>query len=218
MKNKKGFTLVELLAVMTLLLIITMLAYPNFAKLSTKVKNKFDYSTKLLIESAAKIYVNNNKTEIDNGLKTSSSYCLPVGKIAAYDYLDTPIKNSDGNDMDMSLCVLVSKETTNNKKKYKYELSSTKKATGDYLPPILTLKNKGNAVECKLNMYPDNINKTTFDNNCEVVVSDNKTKTFTVGNNITVDTIEYGDILILEYIAVDESGNKSKPLDIKLKK
>ena len=48
MKNKKGFTLVELLAVMTLLLIITMLAYPNFAKLSTKVKNKFDYSTKLL--------------------------------------------------------------------------------------------------------------------------------------------------------------------------
>ena len=218
MKNKKGFTLVELLAVMTLLLIITMLAYPNFAKLSTKVKNKFDYSTKLLIESAAKIYVNNNQTEIDNGLKTSSPYCLPVGKIAAYDYLDTPIKNSDGNDMDMSLCVLVSKETTNNKKKYKYELSSTKKATGDYLPPILTLKNKGNAVECKLNMYPDNINKTTFDNNCEVVVSDNKTKTFTVGNNITVDTIEYGDILILEYIAVDESGNKSKPLDIKIKK
>ena len=67
-------------------------------------------------------------------------------------------------------------------------------------------------------MYPDNINKTSFDNNCEVVVSDNKTKTFTVGNNITVDTIENGDILILEYIAVDESGNKSKPLDIKLKK
>ncbi len=66
MKNKKGFTLVELLAVMTLLLIITMLAYPNFAKLSTKVKNKFDYSTKLLIESAAKIYVNNNQTEITN--------------------------------------------------------------------------------------------------------------------------------------------------------
>ena len=30
MKNKKGFTLVELLAVMTLLLIITMLAYPTF--------------------------------------------------------------------------------------------------------------------------------------------------------------------------------------------
>ena len=120
--------------------------------------------------------------------------------------------------MHMRLCVLVSKETTNNKTKYKYELSSTKKATGDYLPPILTLKNKGNAVECKLNMYPDNINKTSFDNNCEVVVSDNKTKTFTVGNNITVDTIENGDILILEYIAVDESGNKSKPLDIKLKK
>ena len=218
MKNKKGFTLVELLAVMTLLLIITMLAYPNFAKLSTKVKNKFDYSTKLLIESAAKIYVNNNQTEIDNGLKTSSPYCLPVGKIAAYDYLDTPIKNSDGNDMDMSLCVLVSKETTNNKTKYKYELSSTKKATGDYLPPILTLKNKDSSNTCSTNMYNIPITKSQFDTICEVIVKDDSEEVFSIANkNLSIASSISGDIQILEYTATDSSGNKSKPLKIKLK-
>ena len=47
--------------------------------------------------------------------------------------------------------------------------------------------------------------------------TDDKTTDFVLGTNITVSQVTDGDALILTYEAVDESGNKSKPLEIKLK-
>ena len=60
-KNKKGFTLVEMLAAIGILLLITILTYPSFNKLNKKTEEKFDYSIKTIVENAAKIYVDNNK-------------------------------------------------------------------------------------------------------------------------------------------------------------
>ena len=45
-KNKKGFTLVEMLAAIGILLLITILTYPSFNKLNKKTEEKFDYSIK----------------------------------------------------------------------------------------------------------------------------------------------------------------------------
>ena len=64
-KNKKGFTLVEMLAAIGILLLITILTYPSFNKLNKKTEEKFDYSIKTIVENAAKIYVDNNKELID---------------------------------------------------------------------------------------------------------------------------------------------------------
>ena len=60
-KNKKGFTLVEMLAAIGILLLITILTYPSFNKLNKKTEEKFDYSTKTIVENAAKDINRKNK-------------------------------------------------------------------------------------------------------------------------------------------------------------
>lgn len=218
-KNKKGFTLVEMLAAIGILLLITILTYPSFNKLNKKTEEKFDYSIKTIVENAAKIYVDNNKELIDEKITSNNSkYCLPVATLSSYDYLDTPIKKSDGENLNLKSCVYITKENEDNNIKYIYELSSdTVKDGVDYLPPIIMLKNKIPTANCTLNMYNSNVTKEDFDNLCDIKVTDDKTTDFVLGTNITVSQVTDGDALILTYEAVDESGNKSKPLEIKLK-
>lgn len=218
-KNKKGFTLVEMLAAIGILLLITILTYPSFNKLNKKTEEKFDYSIKTIVENAAKIYVDNNKELIDEKIiSNNGKYCLPVATLSSYDYLDTPIKKSDGENLNLKSCVYITKENEDNNIKYIYELSSdTVKDGVDYLPPIIMLKNKISTANCTLNMYNNNVTKEDFDNLCDIKVTDDKTTDFVLGTNITVNQVTDGDALILTYEAVDESGNKSKPLEIKLK-
>lgn len=218
-KNKKGFTLVEMLAAIGILLLITILTYPSFNKLNKKTEEKFDYSIKTIVENAAKIYVDNNKELIDEKITSNNGkYCLPVATLSSYDYLDTPIKKSDGENLNLKSCVYITKENEDNNIKYIYELSSdTVKDEVDYLPPIIMLKNKISTANCTLNMYNSNVTKEDFDNLCDIKVTDDKTTDFVLGTNITVNQVTDGDALILTYDAIDESGNKSKPLEIKLK-
>lgn len=218
-RNKKGFTLVEMLAAIGILLLITILTYPSFNKLNKKTEEKFDYSIKTIVENAAKIYVDNNKELIDEKITSNNGkYCLPVATLSSYDYLDTPIKKSDGENLNLKSCVYITKENEDNNIKYIYELSSdTVKDGVDYLPPIIMLKNKISTANCTLNMYNSNVTKENFDNLCDIKVTDDKTTDFVLGTNITVNQVTDGDALILTYEAVDESGNKSKPLEIKLK-
>lgn len=218
-KNKKGFTLVEMLAAIGILLLITILTYPSFNKLNKKTEEKFDYSIKTIVENAAKIYADNNKELIDEKITSNNGkYCLPVATLSSYDYLDTPIKKSDGENLNLKSCVYITKENEDNNIKYIYELSSdTVKDGVDYLPPIIMLKNKISTANCTLNMYNSNVTKEDFDNLCDIKVTDDKTTDFVLGTNITVNQVTDGDALILTYEAVDESGNKSKPLEIKLK-
>lgn len=218
-KNKKGFTLVEMLAAIGILLLITILTYPSFNKLNKKTEEKFDYNIKTIVENAAKIYVDNNKELIDEKITSNNGkYCLPVATLSSYDYLDTPIKKSDGENLNLKSCVYITKENEDNNIKYIYELSSdTVKDGVDYLPPIIMLKNKISTANCTLNMYNSNVTKEDFDNLCDIKVTDDKTTDFVLGTNITVNQVTDGDALILTYEAVDESGNKSKPLEIKLK-
>ena len=218
-RNKKGFTLVEMLAAIGILLLITILTYPSFNKLNKKTEEKFDYSIKTIVENAAKIYVDNNKELIDEKITSNNGkYCLPVATLSSYDYLDTPIKKSDGENLNLKSCVYITKGNEDNNIKYIYELSSdTVKDGVDYLPPIIMLKNKIPTANCTLNMYNSNVTKEDFDNLCDIKVTDDKTTDFVLGTNITVSQVTDGDALILTYEAVDESGNKSKPLEIKLK-
>lgn len=218
-ENKKGFTLVEMIAAIGIMFIITLLIYPSFNKLSKKTETKFDYSIKKIIENAAKIYVDNNKDLIEEKIISSNNkYCLPVATLSAYDYLDTSIKKSNNENLNIKSCVYIYKIEENNIVKYNVELSSDIVEDGiDYLPPIIMLKNKISTANCTLNMYNSNVTKEDFDNLCDIKVTDDKTTDFVLGTNITVNQVTDGDALILTYEAVDESGNKSKPLEIKLK-
>ena len=66
MISKKGFTLVEILCVITILALITTIATTSLVKLSRESKNNL-YCAKIeLIKSAAKTYAQNYEKELNN--------------------------------------------------------------------------------------------------------------------------------------------------------
>ena len=127
--NKKGFTLVEILSVLVLIGLLLGLAIPGINKISSNMKKK-SYSKKVsLVESAAELWGQDNKTllqsssdcEIKGGEKVSC-YKITVGSLIENNYLDSD-KNSgeyisplDNSDM-KNQCVYVYKK---NNRVYSY--------------------------------------------------------------------------------------------------
>ena len=81
--NNKGFTLVELLAVIAILIIIMTIAIPNISSAINRTKNKQDKATQKLIETAGDLYMSEIKNSLTNG-----DYCLSVQILIDNDYLD----------------------------------------------------------------------------------------------------------------------------------
>lgn len=65
--NNKGFTLIELLAVLVILIAIMSIAIPSISSSLERNKDKQTESKKMLIESAAELYVTDHKNEVTNG-------------------------------------------------------------------------------------------------------------------------------------------------------
>lgn len=63
--NKKGFTLIELLMVIAIIAIISMILVPNVINMISTNKQKSCESLKKNIISATKLYVNENKYDLD---------------------------------------------------------------------------------------------------------------------------------------------------------
>lgn len=97
--NNKGFTLVEILAVVVILGVLMAFMYPNVTRLINKNKAESLEQLKLLIESAAKIYISdyrynisvngNNITKINNRSITNNkvlvSYLIEEGALKVTD-------------------------------------------------------------------------------------------------------------------------------------
>lgn len=214
-KNNKAFTIVELLVVMVLLAIILLISYPNFSTMTGNANLKYDNSIKILAKSAAKMYVNNNKEEMNTYFENNpdSKYCVPLAKLAAYDYIDSYLKDSSGNQVDMKSCVNVTRKIENDKTKYIYEVSYTDKVSDDvdYLPPILTVNNRADKTiefDCESAMK---VTKDVFNANCEVVVTDDKATNI----EISLTEITVNDNIVITYTATDGTNN-AKPLKVKL--
>lgn len=218
--NKKGFTLIELLATIVMLSVITIISFPKISKLIEKTKNNLDNSTKIIVENAAKVYVNNNEELIQKKLEENNNkYCLALGTLSAYGYLSNELSSSNKNNIDLKRCVYVTKIVNEETEKYNFEFSSdTVSEDVDYLPPIITIKNIDESLNtCKTNMYDSGITKEEFYNMCKIEVTDDTTMTFTLGTNLLFTITTKDDMTILKYVATDDSGNESIPLKIKLK-
>ncbi len=99
MNNKKGFTLVELLAVIVLLGLIISIGVPGVMKISEKMKSK-SLNTKIdIVESAAVLWGQDNKTLLQAEPKEECYYekdsnnmysCnkISVEKLIEEDFLD----------------------------------------------------------------------------------------------------------------------------------
>lgn|SRR5574344_424325 len=73
MLNKKGFTLVELLAVIVIMALLISIAVPNVISISQKMKVKMYCEKVKLIESDAKLYGQDNIDSVTDGTITTVS-------------------------------------------------------------------------------------------------------------------------------------------------
>ncbi len=236
MKNKKGFTLVELLAVIVVLMLILLLAYPNFYKLTDSYKSKYDATTRVLLKNAASMYVNNNIEDIEAYFKYNSDpLCIPIGKLIAYEYLDSDLRDSSG-EISKNRCINVTKnvDSTSGEISYIYDTLTTSSISSstDYLPPVIYMISKdSNDYECRelMNVTNQQLDKYTdarniiekfekfVEDKCEIGAKDN------VDGNISSDNITASISLnsnlnrfYMTYNVKDSSGNKAIPLKIEL--
>lgn len=110
--NKKGFTLVELLAVIVILAIIITIAVPSTIAVSNKIKKKM-YNTKVdMIMDAAKMYGQDNRSKV-NSDENSCNVLVKVSDLINGGYVKkddvdngkvlSPIDNSSMNDLQICL-------------------------------------------------------------------------------------------------------------------
>lgn len=87
MKNKNGFTLVELLAVIVVLAIIITIAVPSAISISNKIKAKMEDTKRQMIVDAAKLYGQENPSSVVNSIDNCSSSKITVGTLVNDGYI-----------------------------------------------------------------------------------------------------------------------------------
>lgn len=98
--KKRGFTLIELMGVITILGLIAILVAPTIINQIKKSQNQLDEVTKQLIFSAADLYLDNRENDYpkENGL----IYCLELQTLVDDGKLSTPLLDSNGNEIKLT--------------------------------------------------------------------------------------------------------------------
>lgn len=84
--KKKGFTLVELLAVIAIIALIAILALPNIVEMANKNKKTGNEMAREVVINAAKQYVRKNE-RIKNNIKEGTDLKIPVLELVNKGYL-----------------------------------------------------------------------------------------------------------------------------------
>ena len=100
MKQSKGFTLIEMLAVLAIIILLTSAIVPSLINLIARNKNKLSNQTKDLIYSATELYLseNNNYSKLEN-----NTYCISISTMVNDGKLNSPIKDfKTGKEVNLS--------------------------------------------------------------------------------------------------------------------
>lgn len=90
--KKRGFTLVELLAVLVLIAAISLIVFPSIINYINSSKGDINQVTEKLIIDNAKLYVDNNKTLFPE--KLNSSGCFVLQELIDGEYLEKSTLNN----------------------------------------------------------------------------------------------------------------------------
>lgn len=116
--NKKGLTLIELLAVITIMGLILLVVLPNISKLSDKAKLQHYDQAVIILKTAAKTYID----QIDSsGLNNIGDYKdITINDLAKAKLIQTPFVNPKTDDeIPLLSTIRVIKMDVN---KYEYQL------------------------------------------------------------------------------------------------
>ena len=105
-KKNKGFTLVELLAVIILLSLLMLLVFPKIVNTIKNSSKDTDKLSEQLIYNATKLYVEKYKNNYPKN--DGNVYCVAVKDLVDEKYLTGPVTFSDGEDISNTKTVEVS--------------------------------------------------------------------------------------------------------------
>lgn len=112
-KNSKGFTMIELLAVVVIMGLLTTIAVPAVYKYVTRARGtSTDTMMKSTFEAAENYMMDNNKI-----VKSGQTYPIDIKVLVEQQYLEPlidPISNSNRCDTDTNSKVYVTRDTTKN--------------------------------------------------------------------------------------------------------
>lgn len=100
---KKGFTLVELLGVLVVLVILSLLITVMYTALKKDADKTIDEALTVVINDASVTYVKKYKTSI----KENNVYCISLNDLLNNNLLSSPVKNSSGEVINPSLKIKV---------------------------------------------------------------------------------------------------------------
>lgn len=96
--NNKGFTLVELLAVLVILTAIMGVAIPSISSSLERSKNKQNKAREKVLVSAAELYITDNKNSIYTNLGDKDTCYIQLSNLSAY-IPDDVTKDADDKEM-----------------------------------------------------------------------------------------------------------------------
>lgn len=96
--NRKGFTLVELLAVIVILVAIMGIAIPTISSSLERTKERQNQSRYKIIETAAEEFVTDNKNTVYGNLDGNGKCKISVGQLNEYLSTDE-MKDADGKEL-----------------------------------------------------------------------------------------------------------------------
>lgn len=110
MNNEKGFTLVELIAVITLMAIIGLMAFANLTNMMKEGEEREIESFETSVKNAAQLYVETNQdSDAFKNLQATKSFRISASLLVSYEYLDGAISNPTGYEFD-NILVQLTKE------------------------------------------------------------------------------------------------------------
>lgn len=116
-RNKKAFTLVELLAVIVLLGILMILTFPKILEMTNSQSARVSNAKMTLIKTAAKSYVADHKNQYP--AKEGNTYCISLESLENENYLAF-----EDDELDLNYVIKVSYFSEK-----EYELSYVKENT-----------------------------------------------------------------------------------------
>ena len=121
--NKKGFTLVEIIGVITLIAVISLVAMPPIINQINKKKDEMTSSLEQQVYAGANLYVN------DNASLMKYTTCVKLSTLVSGEYLDSSIysyvKTDDRFNENGYVKIVNDKQNDDGSNHYTYELTDT---------------------------------------------------------------------------------------------